>query len=182
VKPVEEDSVRKNEMERQDDVARLTAAEEDPLLHRHLADLPSFGPNRLFDEHVLSRVWRPDPEWVENVRRAGQELFQTGRGWFLIGGLALGSLLPLMVLVAAGVTFDGEIGRGLAWLFDRGLPTAWKGVSGQFTELLSQGETRLRALPFSGGTLRTFAGGSFVLLAGCAWGLRCTMRPSGVRR
>jgi hypothetical protein len=163
-------------------VTGLTPAEEDPLLHRYLADLPAFGPNRLFDERVLARVRRPDPEWVENVRRAGRELFQTGRGWFLVGGLALGSLLPLMVLVAAGVTFDGEIGRGFAWLFDRGLPSAWTGVSGQVTELLSQGETRLYALPFSGGTLRTFAGGSLVLLAGCAWGLRRTMRPSGVRR
>ena len=182
MKPAKEDSVGKNEMERRDDVTRLTPAEEDPLLHRHLADLPSFGPHRLFDDRVLSHVWRPEPEWVENVRRAGRELFATGRGWFLVGGLALGSLLPLMVLVAAGVTFDGGIGRGLAWLFDRGIPTAWTGVSGQITELLSQGETRLHALPLSGGTLRTFAGSAFVLLAGCAWGLRRTMRPSGARR
>ena len=179
---MDRDSVGKNEMEERNDVTELTPAEEDPLLHRHLMGLPSFGPDRLFDERVLTRVWRPDPEWVGNVRRAGRELFSTGRGWFLVGGLALGSLLPLAVLVAAGTAFDTEIGRGIGWFFSRGLPTAWTAVTGQITELLSQGETRLHALPLSGGDLRVFAAGSVVLLVGCAWGLRRAMRPSGVRR
>ena len=68
-------------MQDRNDVTRLSPAEEDPVLHRHLAAALPFTPRPLFDEHVLARVWRPDPEWVRNVKFAGEELVDSGRIW-----------------------------------------------------------------------------------------------------
>lgn len=163
-------------MNDRNDMARLTPAEEDPVLHRHFAALPAYAPNVLFEDHVLSRVWRPEPEWVRNVRFYGRELVDTGRIWLLIGAVTFGSLIPLVVLLGSGTAFATEIGEGIDWFFQRGIPAAWTSAMADISSTLSLIETRVTALPLVGEALRMVAVGSVPVLAVCAWGLSRTMR------
>lgn len=163
-------------MNEQNDVTRLTPAEEDPLLHRYLAEVPAFAPGALFEDHVLSRVWRPEPEWVRNVRFYRQELVDTGRIWLLIGAVTFGSLIPLALLLGSGATFATEIGAGIDWLFQRGIPAAWTATLADISAAASPLKTQLAALPLSGEALRAVAVGSIPTLVLCAWGLSRTMR------
>lgn len=176
MKPVDMDCVGKNEMNDRNDVTKLTPAEEDPVLHRHLAAVTAYAPRALFDDHVLSRVWRPDPEWIRNVRFAGEELVDTGRVWLWIGAVTVGSLIPLAVLLGGGTTFATEIGAGIDWMFQKGIPSLWTAASSDMSRTLSQLETRMAALPLGSEALRAVAAGSIPVLAVCAWGLSRTMR------
>lgn len=169
-------------MDERNDVTKLSPAEEDPVLHRYLAVLPEFSPGGLFEERVLAGVWRPDPEWMRNVRYALRDSIETGRIWLLVGAVTVGCLIPLAVLVGTGATFASEIGTGSTLLLERGIPAAWTAASEVIGRALSQVETFLGALPVSGGTLRAFALGSVPVLLGCAWGLSRTMRANAVRR
>jgi hypothetical protein len=178
MKPVAEDCVGKSEMNDQHDVTKLTPAEEDPVLHRHIAAMPAFAPRALFEDHVLARVWRPDPEWVRNVRFAGEELVESGRIWLLIGAVTVGSLIPLAVLLGGGATFATEIGTGIDWLFKTGIPSVWTATASDISYAMSQLETLMAALPLSSETLRVVALGSLPVLAACTWGLSRTMRAT----
>ena len=175
MKPGDKDCVGKDEMNDRDDVTKLTPAEEDPVLHRYLAAMPAYAP-RVLEDHVLARVWRPDPEWVRNVRFAGEEWVETGRIWLLIGAVTVGSLIPLAVLLGGGGTFATEIGAGIDWLFQTGIPAVWTAVSSDASRAVSQLETRMTALPLGSEVLRAVAAGSIPVLGACAWGLARTMR------
>jgi hypothetical protein len=163
-------------MNDRNDVTRLTPAEEDPLLHQYLAQVPAFAPGPSFGNHVLSRVWRPEPEWVRNVRFFARDLVDTGRIWLLIGAVTFGSLIPLAVLLGSGAVFSAELGAGIDWLFNRGIPAAWTATLDDISVALSPIRTQLAAVPLSGEVLRIVAVGSIPVFALCAWGLSRTMR------
>lgn len=176
MKPVARDCVGKDEMDDRDNVTKLTPAEEDPVLHRYLAAMPAYAPRALFEDHVLSRVWRPDPEWVRNVRFAGEELVESGRIWLLIGAVTVGSLIPLAVLLGGGASFATELGAGIDWLFQTGIPAFWTAMSSDVSYVASQLETQIATLPFSGEALWMVGIASLPVLGMCAWGLSRTMR------
>ncbi len=163
-------------MNDRDDVTRLTPAEEDPVLHRCLTALPVYDPTALFADRVLARVWRPEPEWVRNVRFTAEELTETGRIWLLIGAVTFGSLIPLAVLLGGGAIFATEVGAGIDWLLQTGLPAMWAAAMGDVSSQLSHLGTRLSGLPVSAHTLRALAVASIPVLVVCAWGLHRTMR------
>jgi hypothetical protein len=169
-------------MNEPNDRASLTPAEEDPVIHRELAALSPFAPTVLFEERVLTRVWRPEPEWARNLRSAVRELRDTGRIWLVLGALALGSLIPAAVLAGLGAAFASEIGVGVSWLFEQGLPTAATAAGRDLAAAWSQIETQIGTTQLSGGEFTALGAGSAILLAGCAIGLVRAMRPSMVRR
>jgi len=180
VKPVDPETVGKNEMNEHDETL-LTPADEDPVIHRHLAALPAFTPATLFEDRVLSRVWMPDPEWARNVRAVGREWTDTGRIWLVLGALALGSLIPAAVGASLVGAFASEIAAGIEWLFDVGLPTAAAGMANElavrWSEVAPHGAPDRLTTPQAA----SLAAGCVTLLASCTLGLRATMRPGGVR-
>ncbi|MGD8727518.1 MAG: hypothetical protein PVH40_07725 [Gemmatimonadales bacterium] len=163
-------------MKDHDDTMSRTPAEEDPVLHRHLVALPAFAPRTLFEDHVLARVWRPDPEWVRNVRFAGEDLVESGRVWLLIGAVTFGSLIPLAVLLGGGAAFATEISAGFEWLFREGVPTLRSAVAADLSRASSQFETRVSSLPLTADALRLGVAAALPLLGVCAYGLSRTMR------
>jgi hypothetical protein len=176
VKPVDPKTVGKDEMNQHDEAA-LTPADEDPVIHRHLAALPAFTPATLFGDRVLSRVWMPEPAWARNVRVVGRDWTDSGRMWLVFGALALGSLIPTAAGVTLVAAFASEIAAGIAWLFDVGLATGAAGTADELAARWSQIAPADALGRLTASQIATLTAGSVALLVGCTWGLRTTMRP-----
>jgi hypothetical protein len=155
-----------------------TPAEEDPALHRYLVMLPAVQPTSGFEDRVLSRVWRPYPQWHRRVSAAGLTLVETGEIWFWVGALALGSILPLVAGVTLTATFSAEIGSGIAWLVEEGIPSVWAAASADVMQQFESLATRVSATGLDGRALGAVGLGCVTVLAGCAVGLRRTITRS----
>jgi len=83
----------------EDNVNRLTPAEEDPIVDRWLASLPELSPSAEFEDAVMARVWAPAPRWVQSVRTATGAVFHRKRLWVWAGGLAASSAASMAVIV-----------------------------------------------------------------------------------
>ncbi|MBE0592922.1 MAG: hypothetical protein IH616_11050 [Gemmatimonadales bacterium] len=160
----------------------LTPAEEDPELHRMLADLPAPEPARRLDERVLSRVRRPAPRSVRRVQAVTRELVDSGRIWFVVGGLAVGSLLPLSAMFLASRVFAHQVGGAVTAVVTRAVPWAMAAASARIASLVETARGYLESLGLSGQAWAAVGGGGVILLLGCALGLRRTMTPGRTRR
>jgi hypothetical protein len=160
-----------------DHVMGLTPADEDPELHRIVAGLPSAEPPSGLEDRVLSHVRRPASARVRRMQAAGRELVASGRIWMIVGGLALGSLLPLSAMFVTARLFSHEIGAA----FSTGVAGAgsWltTTVSAQTVSLIETGRAYLAGLGLAGSTWAGIGSGTAVLTVCCGWGLYRTMTP-----
>jgi hypothetical protein len=83
----------------EDNVTKLTPAEEDPIVDRWLASLPELSPSAEFEDAVMARVWAPAPRWVQSLQTATSTVFNRKRLWVWAGGLAASSAASIAVIV-----------------------------------------------------------------------------------
>jgi hypothetical protein len=159
-----------------------TPAEEDPAVHRALATLPAFAPGPVFENRVMSRVWRPLPPKLRELVLAWQDYVDSGRVYGPLGALAVGALIPLGAAIALVATFSSQIGSFLVWLVGVGIPFAWAMARADIAEVVATVNTYIAALFPSGTALMATAIGSVLVLAGCTFGLYRTMNPRGAMR
>lgn len=165
-----------------DRVMGLTPAEEDPELHRIVTGLPTAEPPGGLEDRVLSHVWRPAPSPLRRVRAAGKELVDSGRIWLIVGGLALGSLVPLSTMFVVTRLFSHEIGGALSTAASEAGPWLAAMVSNQTASLIETARAYLAGLGLAGTTWAAIVGGSAAFSVACAWGLYRTMTPRFARR
>ena len=106
-----------------------TPQDEDPVLHGHLAGLPAMAPEPGFDDRVLARVRRPAPRWITAARHHVAAYRESGQVWFLIGALALGSLIPWLAFGAFAAAEPQYVSSGMRWLTGQGWPELAASVS-----------------------------------------------------
>ncbi len=160
----------------------LTPADEDPVIHRMLTALPTPQPQREFGDLVLSNVWRPHPRWVRRVRGSLRDLVNSGRVWLVVGGLAVGSLLPIAAAAVAISIFAPSIAGGVETLFTQLIPLAWTSLVTQVTSLFETVVTSAEQLGLHPRAWAMIGMTSLVGLAVCGWGLHRTMTPRAARR
>ena len=160
----------------------LTPADEDPVIHRMISTLPTPQPRREFGDLVLSKVWRPDPRWARRARGVMRDAIESGRIWLVVGGLAVGSLLPIAAVAVGISVFAPTIVGGVETLVTRSIPLGWTFVVTQIASLFETvlASTAQLGLPPRAWGLIGLTSGS--ALAVCGWGLYRTMTPRAARR
>jgi hypothetical protein len=160
----------------------LTPSEEDPVVHRMLSGLPTPEPRRSLADRVLSHVRRPHPRSMRRIENVMRGLVDSGRIWLVIGGLAVGSLLPVAVGVI-GITF---LAPTLAGAVDAAvndfLPLGWTFVRSEAMSLFETGLAWASGFELPHRAWLMIALGTLIGLAGCGWGLHRTMTPRAARR
>lgn len=161
---------------------RVPPAEEDPEIHRYLASLPQFSPSPGFDDRVMARVFAPAPRWLQRMRQRWRSLVETGRIWWLLGGVAgayavtLASLVVLLALNRAAVeSFTSSL------LSDIGLPM-WRGGLGVLASIIQEAYSVFSATTVSGAaSLAAVISLASVLMAN-GWMLYRFMQPVQIIR
>lgn len=160
----------------------LMPAEEDPAIHRMLSDLPTPEPRRNLADRVLSHVRRPHPFWVRRIEAGVGEMVESGRIWLVIGGLAVGSLLPVALAVGGVFFFAPTLAKAFDVAVAEWLPAAWTYVRLEAMSLVETGHTWVGGFALEPHTWLVVTGGMLAVLTGCVWGLRRTMTPRAARR
>jgi hypothetical protein len=160
----------------------LTPAEEDPVIHRMVTALPTPQPRREFGDLVLSAVWRPHPRWARRVRATLRELIDSGRVWLVVGGLAVGSLVPIAAVAVTISLLAPAVAGGVETLFTELIPVGWTFLWAQVASLFETVLANANALDLHPRAWAMIGITSVVALAGCGWGLNRTMTPRAVRR
>jgi hypothetical protein len=170
-----------NDMKREE-TNGLLPADEDPVVHRMLSGLPPAEPLGSLSDRVLSQVRRPPPAWVRTLKGSVRGLSDSGRIWLVIGGLAVGSLLPVAVAAAGVAVFAPTLANAFDAAVTELLPLGWMYARGQVMSLVETGVTWVDALALPPRVWLTLALATVVGLAGCGWGLHRTMTPRAARR
>jgi hypothetical protein len=110
----------------EDNVTKLTPAEEDPIIDRWLASLPELTPSTDFENAVMARVWVPAPRWVQSVRRIAGTLFDRKHAWKWAGGLVASSAVSLAVIVTLTVNYRVQLGTAWASFVDGVAIDVWR--------------------------------------------------------
>ena len=110
----------------EDNVTKLTPAEEDPIIDRWLASLPELTPSTDFEDAVMARVWVPAPRWVQSVRRIAGTLFDRKHAWKWAGGLVASSAVSLAVIVTLTVNYRVQLGTAWASFVDGVAIDVWR--------------------------------------------------------
>ena len=158
----------------------LTPADEDPVLHELLTSLPHLQPSRTLEDRVLSGVYRPSPAWARRARTAWIELTESGRIWILIGGVAAGSVIPLVALVVGAVMLAPHTGQVVSFTMNDIVPylqSALAAPSASLIETLDQPLATIAGVNWLG-----WITSAATLCAGCGWGLYRTMTPRAARK
>jgi len=155
----------------EDNVTKLTPAEEDPIVDRWLASLPELSPSAEFEDTVMARVRVPAPRWVQSVQTATRALFNRKRLWIWAGGYAAASAASVAVIVTLMVSHWVQV------------ETAWSTFVGGFVleawraSVALVGRTVAATLATQAtwdvtGTVVLFASlAGAAVMAGSAWGL-----------
>lgn len=157
-------------------------AEEDPVVDRMLSGLPTPEPRGKIADRVLSRVRRPLPFRIRKIEAGIRELVDSGRIWLVIGGLAVGSLLPIAVAAVGAAFFATTLANAFHAAVNELLPLGWTYVRHEIMSLVETGRTWAEALALSPRAWSMVAVGTVIGLAGCGWGLHRTMTPRAARR
>jgi hypothetical protein len=160
----------------------LTPSEEDPVVHRMLSGLPSAEPRRSLADRVLSHVRRPHPMWMRRIDDVIRGLVDSGRIWLVIGGLAVGSLLPVAVAVIGITFFAPALASGFEVAVNDLLPLGWSYVRNEAMSLVETGLAWADGLALHPRAWLMIGIGTLIGLAGCGWGLHRTMTPRAARR
>jgi hypothetical protein len=110
----------------EDNVTKLTPAEEDPIVDRWLASLPELSPSAEFENAVMARVWVPAPRWVQSVQTATRAVFHRKRLWMWAGGLAASSAASMAVIVTLMVSHWVQVETAWSTLLGGFVLEAWR--------------------------------------------------------
>lgn len=102
----------------------------DELLDRELALLGHFSPNTGFEDSIMSRVMLPAPRWVQSLTRRRRKLIESGKVWWLLGGLAGTSAVSISIVVALVTINSAAVTAFVGTAFQNvGIP-AWRATLG----------------------------------------------------
>ena len=149
--------------------------EEDAELDRLLASLPRYGPSPDFADHVLSRVWQPEPAWVARVHGVVRSVFRKEHAWAWAGGLAATSAFSFVVTVTLVVNFWIQIETAFSVL-TAGAINWWRMALGGLVQLLAWSRLTAEAFGLTGLPPIAVATVSALVLVGSALGLQRTIR------
>jgi hypothetical protein len=156
-------------------------AEEDPVLHRYLADAAGFAPAPGLENRVLAWVRRPPPAWIAALRRTMDRYNASGQAWYVLGAFALGSLLPWIVLGAMATAEPQLLSAGARWVSTEGWPALAGAISVQAVGVgRDVGGVAGRLLP-AGLSLTTISGLAAAVWLACAVALYRVMHPRRAR-
>lgn len=154
-----------------------TPQDEDAVLHGYLAGLPTMAPDPGFDDRVLAWVRRPAPRWIAAVRHQAAAYTESGQVWFLVGALALGSLIPWLAVGAFAAAEPQFVSSGIRWLTGQGWPEVAANVSANAAAAeLGIGGFVAQWLP-TGLSMTAGAGIASAIWLLCAVGLYRVTRP-----
>ncbi|UCG85328.1 MAG: hypothetical protein JSW71_15520 [Gemmatimonadota bacterium] len=141
------------------------AVDDDSVLDRALASLGRFSPTPGFEDRVMARVGTPAPMWIQRLKCRGRFLAETGRLWWLLGGVAgtlalsLSGFVTLVVLNGAGVRESLN-----SLLTAVGLP-AWRALLGVTVQVTQDACSLINSVALPGAIWAAIAvGGSLTLL------------------
>ncbi len=155
----------------EDNVTKLTPAEEDPIVDRWLTSLPELSPSADFEDAVMARVWAPAPHWVQSVQRVAGTLFDRKHAWKWATGLAASSAASVAVIVTLAVNYWVQLETAWASFVDGVAIDLWRAGTAWL------GQTVATTVAFGeswgvNGTVVTYASiAGFVVTAFSAWGL-----------
>lgn len=150
-------------------------AEEDPFVHQWLSSLSHFSPQSGFDERVLSRVWRPDPLWMQTLRRLARRTLQRRLAWRWGAALAASSCLWLFGIAVVASTHWVQVETMMSVLVGGYALEGWRfamNALGAFTAHIMTWVELVRA---NREPAILAAAVTALLLAASAWGLKHTI-------
>ncbi len=155
----------------EDNVTKLTPAEEDPIVDRWLASLPELTPSTDFADAVMARVWAPAPRWVQSVQRVTGALFDRKHARKWAGGLAASSAVSLAVIVTLAVNYWVQLETVWASFVDGVAIEVWRAAIAWLGQALAT-TVALGELWGVNGTVIAYAStAGIVVTVFSAWGL-----------
>ena len=155
----------------EDNVTRLTPAEEDPIIDRWLASLPELTPSTDFEDAVMARVWVPAPSWVQSVRRIAGTLFDRKHAWKWAGGLVASSAVSLAVIVTLTVNYRVQLGTAWASFVDGVAIDVWRTAIAWLGQALATTVALGELLGVNGTVILYASIAGLVVTVFSAWGL-----------
>lgn len=158
----------------------IPPSEEDPVIHRYLTSLREYSPSPSFEDRVMARVFTPAPLWWQGVRNRCRAFAETGRVWWLLGGLTGAYAVSLALTVGLVALNSDAVGRFTGkFLVDVGLPV-WRSGLGVAAGLIRQAYTILSTTSISGPVLVAAATSLAAVLALNSWLLYRLMQPGRI--
>ncbi len=158
----------------------IQPAEEDPVIHGYLASLQPYSPSPGFEDRVMAHVLAPPPRWIRSARVRYHTVVDSGRVWWLLGGLtgayavALSIIVTLVALNSASVAaVTGDL------LVAVGLPV-WREALGVAAGVLRNTYTVVSTTTMSREFLLAAGATLTVVMAFNSWMLYRLMQPPQV--
>jgi hypothetical protein len=155
----------------QEDVTRLTAAEEDPMVDGWLNSLPELSPGDDFEDRVMARVRVPEPRWVQSLQGATRALFSRRRVWVWTGGLATASAASLAVIISLVVSHWMQVETAWSVMVNGFALDAWRTVVAFVAQSVVTISAIGTAWNVTGSTVLYAALAAAAVTVGSAWGL-----------
>jgi hypothetical protein len=157
-------------------------ADEDPLLDSYLSKLEQFSPRSGFEDRIMAQVRVPAPRWIRQLQAYLRSLADTGRVWWLVGGMATMSFASLTAMVALIATRTVDVRTVWGGALTGVLLSSWRALLGLATDIARSTYALFEMLAVREHTLVAVAGVAAVGTMLCAWALHRTMQPAGVTR
>jgi hypothetical protein len=161
---------------------RRSLDDEHVMLDRQLALLQHFSPASGFEDRVMAQVLTPAPSWLRALKRRGQALADTGRLWWLLGGLAVASMFSICVVSVVIALNAGAVTASLGDLYAQvGLPT-WRAMLGVAVHTARGIYSMVNSATLSGQVIAAVLISLVLVLTSNAWILHRLLQPAPVER
>lgn len=155
----------------QDNVTRLTPAEEDPTVDGWLNSLSELSPGDDFEDRVMARVQVPAPGWLHALQGGTKALFSRRRVWVWAGGLATASAASLAVIVSLVVSHWMQVETAWSVAVNGFALDAWRSIVAFVAQSVVTMSAMGTAWSVTGATVLYAALGVAAVTAGSGWGL-----------
>jgi len=157
-------------------------ADDDPFLDSRLSKLEQFSPRPGFEDRVIAQVRVPTPRWIRQLQAYLRSLADTGRVWWLVGGMATMSFASLTAVVALIATNTTEVHTAWGEAVTRVLLPSWRAFLGTVADIARSTYSLFEVLAVPRHTLVTVAAVTVVATMLSTWALHRMMQPVRVTR
>jgi hypothetical protein len=153
----------------------VSVEQEESVLDQYLASLESFAPRAGFADRVLAQVEvTVEPAWLLEIKEIKSTLFDRQTRWVWAAG------------AAASAVFSGMVYSSVAATNWPSVQAAWSSVTATLGSVNASSSTSLLSLVDTfvsvEGALPVAIAGSALMMFGCAFGLRRTIRDFHAHR
>lgn len=153
------------------------SADEDPFLDSYLSKLEQFSPRPGFEDRIMAQVRAPAPRWIRQLQAYLRSLADTGRVWWLVGGMATMSFASLTAVVALIATNTADVRTVWDGALTRVLLPSWRAFLGVATDIARSTYSLFEMLAVPQHTLVAVAAVAAVATMLSTWALRRMMQP-----